>query len=327
MSVFAVIDELWEDFARGLPADLRADAAALSVSLRFTSSADPRWSRAFAHEITLGAPLLVAEGMPSVPAALVRDAARAHLLAMVEAFGTDRLLDGQLDLNPAIPRVIEAARAARDAALARVLPAAVSAGDLDLTYTRADHEMAAAMREEDAVFRGGEPASWPRYLRVARSKKRVARPASLSLAVAAGWDARRRRALSRLLDAVCVALQIDDDVIGWEADLYRGGAWAASLAAQVPFRSDPRDRKTVPVSARRLVSESGALLRMVQQSVRSFRAARRLAGALGLTRLAAWARAREAHAADLVNREAATPGIAGRAHDLAGWAKAAPHAP
>ncbi|APR79694.1 Hypothetical protein A7982_05041 [Minicystis rosea] len=320
MNAHGWVDELYADFVKTLPAALSETAAALPVVLQLAPSREIPWSEVFSHEVTLGAPRLAAEGMTGLPESAVRDASLAHLLAIIEAFGTDRILDGQVEPSPALEGVLEHARKARDEALARVL---ALAGDAERdAFARADADTAAAIRTEQAILRSGESVPWARYLAVARGKQRLGLPASLALARAAGWDARRRIALTRTLESVWIGLQLHDDVIDWESDLSRGGAWAASIAAHAPVRVDPRDRKTVPVSTRRLVLESGALTRMLHEAARSFRAARRRAEALGLTALAAWARDREVHLGDLAEREAESPGQTNRAHALSHWAKA-----
>lgn len=345
MSAQPWIDELYADFVRMLPDALAEPARELPMRLQLTPSRAVPWSEVFSHEVTLGAPRLVAEGMPGLPEGAVRDASLAHLLAIIEAFGTDRLLDGQVAPSAELEDILAHARRVRDEALARVLvghiggdpqtpapgghaggapqtPARGGAGSApDEVYARADAETADAIRTEQAILHSGESVPWARYLTVAHGKQRLGLPASLTLARAAGWDARRRAVLGKMLDAMWVGLQLHDDVVDWETDLARGGSWAASLAAHVPPRADPRDRKTVPVSARRLVFESGALARMLQQSARCFRAARRRAAALGLRTLEAWAQGREQHLGDLARAEATSPGQTNRAQALSHWAK------
>ncbi len=120
-------------------------------------------------------------------------------------------------------------------------------------YALAQRETLAAIAAEQRVFRSGEAVTFDRYLSVSHGKQRVGLPASLALARVAGWDARRTRALARLLDAVALGLQLHDDVLDWEDDLARGGAWATLLAAG----ASPRRGATVPVSPRRLVHGSG----------------------------------------------------------------------
>jgi hypothetical protein len=314
------LDALYAAFVATLPEALRDVGRSLAAILRLAPTSEVPWSEVFSNEITLGAPALVADGMPGLDADVIEHARLAHLLAIIEAFGTDRLLDGQIDAAPEIDAVLEHARRARDAALAEVVRLVADPGP-ELSYAGAEAETAAAIRAEHVVLRSGEAVGWTRYLSVSSGKQRLGLPASLALARVAGWDARRCRVLGRLLDAVWIGLQLHDDVVDWEDDLSRGGAWAASLAAQVPLRVDPRDRKTIPVSARRLVHESGALRRMLEQSTRSFRAARRRADALGLSRLAAWARERELHVGELARREVASPGHTNRAQALSIWAK------
>ena len=321
VSVPPGVDELYADFVRALPEDLRAAASALPFVLDLAPSPDVPWSQVFSHAITLGAPRLVAEAMPGLPESAVRDAERAHLLAIIEAFGTDRLLDGQVESSDELAGVLARARDARDEAIARVIALVGTERDPEIAFARADAETASAIRDEGAILRHGDAVTWSRYLAVSHGKQRLGLPASLALARAAGWDARRRRSLARLLDAVWLGLQLHDDVVDWESDLSRGGAWAASLAAHVAPRADPRDRKTIPVSARRLVLESGVLRRMLRASWRAFRAARRRAKALGLHELSAWALGREMLIDDLARREVESPGYTNRAHALSNWAR------
>jgi hypothetical protein len=262
--------------------------------------------------------------MPAVPRAVVDDATLAHALAVVEAFGTDRIEDGQVRRTPALEAVLAAIRDARDAALARVLGAGVGglADDAQLSYAVAGRRTLAAIRDERAALRSGEAVPWERYLDVAWRKQRVALPASLALARVAGWDARRTRTAARLLDAIGVGLQLSDDVVDWEEDLAHGGAWAALLAAYGPPGGlGPRDRQTIPVSVQRMVHVSGVLSHLLARSARQLRAARRRAEALGARRLAAWARAQEARMSDLSDREARSPGYATRARALSAWSK------
>jgi hypothetical protein len=307
------IDDLYAAFVATLPAELAAPAVALAETLGLAPSPDLPWSEVFAHEITLGAPRLVAEAMPSLPDALVRDAALAHLLAVIEAFGTDRIEDGQVPETTTLAAVLAHARRARDEAIARVEPAQ--------SYQLAERETLAAIHAEQALLRAGEGVPFARYLAIVHGKQRLGLPGSLALARAAGWDARRVRALERLLDAVSEALQLHDDVIDWEDDLGRGGAWAVALAAHVPGPVEARQDETHPIATKKRVHQSGMLARMLQLSARRFRAARRRAEALGACRLASWARERETSARALWLHEAESPGFANRAHALSAWAR------
>jgi len=303
-----LIDDLYGAFVATLPPSLVEPAGALAATLGLAPSPAVPWSQVFSHEVTLGAPRLVADAMPSLPEALVRDATLAHLLAIVEAFATDRVEDGQVAATPTLVALLEQVRRGRDAALERV------ASPSSPSYASAERETVAAIRAEQAALRSGEPVAFARYLAISNGKQRVGLPASLALAGAAGWDAPRARSLARMLDAVWVALQLHDDVIDWEDDLARGGAWATALAPAAPPLS-----VAAPVKER--VHRSGVLARMLAASTRRFRAARRRAEVLGAVRLAAWARDREAVLGDLARREAASPGFANRAHALSSWAK------
>jgi hypothetical protein len=324
VSALTRIDPLYAAFVATLPEALAGAARGLAVTLGLSPSRDVPWSGVFSHEITLGAPLLVAEALPELPAALVDDATLAHLLAVVEAFGTDRLEDGQVTATPALLDLLAHVRRARDAALSRVVAASSRHGHerpSEHAFQRADGETLAAISAERALIGNGEAVTFRRYLSISHGKQRVGLPASLALARAAGWDDRRTRVLGRLLDAVALGLQLHDDVIDWEDDLARGGAWAASLAALVPSRADAEARETMPVSIRLLVQQSGVLGRMLAAAQRSFRAARRRAEVLGAGRLARWAGEREALTGDLARHEADTPGFANRAHALSAWAR------
>jgi hypothetical protein len=296
------MDALFAAFVASLPAELAGEARGLAVTLGLAPSRAVPWSQVFSHEITLGAPGLVAEAMPDLPARAVEDASLAHLLAIVEAFATDRIEDRQVPETPALSALLAHVRESRNGALRRVVSGA--------TYAIAQQETLAAIAEEQRILRGGEGIDFARYLAVSHGKQRVGLPASLALASAAGWDDRRARVLARLLDAVWLGLQIHDDVVDWEEDLARGGAWATALAGgQDPTAVRPR------------VHASGVLARMLFASARCFRAARRRAGVLGARRLADWARQREAITSDLARRETTSPGYTNRAHALSAWAR------
>jgi hypothetical protein len=314
-----LVDALFAAFVASLPADLADQARGLAVTLGLAPSRAVPWSQVFSHEITLGAPGLVAEAMPRLTAAVtmgetpkppaqpaVEDASLAHLLAILEAFATDRIEDGQTPETPGLSALLGRVREARDAALCRVAGGAA-------TYAVAQQETLAAIAAEQRIFRGGERIDFAGYLSVSHGKQRVGLPASLALARAAAWDERRARVLARLLDAVWLGLQLHDDVVDWEDDLARGGAWATSLAGA----GAGQDRAAV----RQQVHASGVLARMLSASARCFRAARRRAGVLGARRLAEWARQRETITSDLARREAESPGYTHRAHALSAWAK------
>src|SRR4051812_41598699 len=191
MSGRPLADELFDAFAATLPAPLAAEARRLPHTLGLTPSPEIRWSEVFGHEVTLGATELWADAMPGVPGGDRRAAAMAHLLAVIEAFGTDRIEDDQIAPTAALLGVLEAARRARDAALARVAPEEIA------SMLGAHAKTRAAVAEERRILRGKRAVGFARYLEVSLDKQQLGVPASLALARAAGWDARRRRTLGR----------------------------------------------------------------------------------------------------------------------------------
>lgn len=319
MDGLAWVDELYAAFVGTLEPPLDDVARGLAHTLGLAPSREIGWAQVFGHEVTLAAPAMVAEAMPSLDSAAVRDAVMAHMLAVIDAFGTDRVEDGQVPPTRELLDVLERARAARDAAIGRAAP---GTQDPAIDYALAEQRTLAAIAEERAVFQAGDAVGFGRYLAVSLDKQQLGLPASVALAHAAKWDARRRKSLARALESVALGLQLYDDVVDWGDDLTRGGAWAAALAAQVTTHQPARDRRTVPLSVKRLVQASGVLPRMLRASARSFRAARRRAEALGVERLAGWARLREAHIGELALREAESPGFTERARALSSWQKA-----
>lgn len=354
------IDELYKAFCQTLPGMLHAEAQGLAYTLGLAPARDIPWSAVFSHGITLAAPALLAEAMPHVRGTTVQDALLAHMLAVIEAFGADRLEDGQVRQTWQLETLLAHMRRARDHAMRRLAP---SEGEAAVDFAVADEVVQEAMQDERRLLLGGAPADFACYQAVARGKQQVGIPASLALAQAAGWDRRLRGALARMLEAVWVGLQLHDDVMDWEEDWVRGRAWAFALArglrggAEIPAEAAaPADeasasstrrrpsttgagasaepepapaggppssaiRPAVPAPVRRLVLESGVLVRMLEQASRQFRQARRRAEAFGARRVASWAAAREAQTADLARCEAASPGYASRARALSAWAR------
>jgi hypothetical protein len=312
------VDELFEAFTRSLPESLGEEARSLAFTLGLAPSVAVPWSEVFSHEVTLAAPAMLTEAMPGVRGSVLQDAVLAHLLAVIEAFGTDRIEDGQVAPTPGLRALLASARRARDEAILRV---AVRPDDPVLEYVNADRETGIAIALERLLLVRALPVSFPRYLAISLGKQRLGIPASIAAAHAAGWDAKRRRVLGRTLEAAYLGLQLHDDVIDWEDDLRAGGAWALSLANEAaPHAVDAGDR-TAALDVRRHVYASGVLARMLRGSERFFRATRRRAAALGALRLASWAREREAHLRGLAEAEERTPGFANRAHALGPWAR------
>jgi hypothetical protein len=310
----ALVDAMYEAFAGSLPVELRDEARGLSFALGLAPSRDVPWSAVFRHAVTLGAPLLVADATPGLGGAVIHDAVMAHLLAVIAAFAADQSDGGAVTRSASLVAVLDHVRRARDAAIARVAIEDAQA------FADADDARAWALAEERRILLSGVAIDRSRYLAVALAKQRIRVPASIALARAAGWDPRRRQALARLLDGVWMGSQLHDDVVDWEDDFARGGAWAAALAGGAA--SLPRDADGV--SVRGAVLASGALASLLLASARSYAAARRRARALGATRLEAWAREREAALRELGRRERESPGFAGRSRALSAWARSGP---
>jgi hypothetical protein len=312
MSALADLDSLYEAFCGTLPTRLIEPGRTLAHTLGLAPAGVP-WAQVFGHEVTLTAPALIAEAMPSVPGAVVQQAVLAHMLAVIEAFGTDRLEDGQVARTAELEDVLSHARQVRDEALRRVAPAV---NDPRADPRWADDETLRSITLERTLLVGGGTAGFALYEAISRGKQSVGFPASIALAHAAGWGAREISALNQLLEAIWVGLQFHDDVIDWEDDHARSGAWAVALARETqpvagPFHPEPKQ----------LVFSSGVLARMLWKSRRKFRIASRLALALGARRLSAWAAGREHYTQGLARCEERHAGYAIRAHALGPWAR------
>jgi hypothetical protein len=114
---------------------------------------------------------------------------------------------------------------------------------------------------------------------------------------------------------VWLGLQLADDVVDWEDDVQRGGAWAVCLMrGHAPSTLRGKD------SIRSQVLQSGILAVMLKRALTHMRAARRRATALGAHRLASWAGGQESRLEGLTAAETKSAGYAVRAHALAAWA-------
>jgi len=319
MNHLELVDELYEVFVDTLYGPLVDAARGLAVTLRLAPSPKVPWSRVFGHEVTLAAPALIAEAMPHVAESVRRDAIFAHMLAVIEAFGTDRVEDGQVQATPELMSLLGQARRARDRAISRVCP---GVADPALDFGMADHKTAYAISAEHDVLRRGTAVTFETYERISLGKQSVGFPASIALAHAAGWGEARRSTLFRALASVWLGLQMHDDVVDWEDDYSRGGAWALSLArgTREGLGEELESKPPEAAAVRRTVHDARTLERMLERSRRHFRATKRRAMALGAGRLAEWGAEREARLTALVKAERASAGYAVRAHLLGPWA-------
>jgi hypothetical protein len=313
MNVHDLVDELYEVFADGIGGPLGESARDLPRALSLAPAAVP-WSRVFSHEVTLGAPALFAEAMPTLDRNLLREAMLAHVLSVVDAFGTDRIEDEQVTASPVIFAVLGRARLERDRALARLFAGRVRPSGCD--FRAADLVTAQALKSERSTLLSGRPADIDAYEAASIEKQRAGIIASLALAHAAGWAPLRCDSVQFTLESVALALQMHDDVVDWESDLQRGGAWAICLM-RGQGNSAEIDRR-MPI--RKQVHDSGILGVMLSRACIHMRRARRRATALGARRLAGWASGQERRLQSLAAAEIKSAGYAVRAGALAAWA-------
>ncbi len=310
----APVDSLYDAFCESVPQGLRKPARRLASTLGLAPCPDVPWSAVFNHEVTLAAPWLVAEAMPGVAHALVREATRAHLLAVVEAFATDRVEDGQVPATNELQSLRLALRAERDLALQRV----VSGAPMRVDYAMADRQTVHAIRRERQILEGETEVTLGMYEAVSVGKQSLGLPASLGLALAAGWEDRRLRTLERLLLSVWLGLQEHDDTTDWEDDARGCGAWVVCLARGAAPGELRLSRATPWETRKSAVHDTGALVMLLRRAERHFGQAARRAAVLGAHRLARWCRERARTVGSLAGNEAKHPGYVIRARALAG---------
>jgi hypothetical protein len=316
MNIHQLVDELYEAFADRLGEPLSASARDLSWALRLAPLPVP-WSRVFSHEVTLGAPALFAEAMAGVHSSQVRDAVLAHALAVIDAFGTDRIEDEQIIASPGTLAVLGQARRERDRAMTRLFG---RTPPRESDFSAIDTMTISAIRRERSLLQLGSPVELRAYERESLDKQCAGVIASVALARVAGWGERRCRTVRATLESVWLGLQLADDVVDWEDDLRRGGAWAVCLMRGMDLPPPSGERPTNGGRMRARVLQSGVLRMMLARARTHMRAARRRASLLRAHRLAAWAGSFEARLETLVAGETRSPGYAVRAHALAAWA-------
>jgi hypothetical protein len=309
MTILELVDDLYEAFADRVGPALSTSAKDLPRALRLAPAAIP-WSRVFPHEVTLGAPALFAESLAGVPYSLTRDAVLAHLFAVIDSHGTARVEDERIDASPHVFAVLGQARRERDKAMMRLYSRTPLA---DTDFRAADAMTIRALRRERAMLKSTYPVDFELYERTLMDKRCSATLASVALARIGGLGPRGCRAVRATVESISKALQIHEDVIGWEAELARGGAWTMCLmrgTTAPPYSGKHAKART---SARVEVLSSGVLERMLARAHVHMRAARRRASALGAKRLASWAAAQETRLASLVAAESDSAGYAARA--------------
>jgi hypothetical protein len=313
MNIPELVDALYSEFADSLGGKLAEHARDLPRALRLAPAANAPWSSVFSHEITLGAPALFAEAMPSLSVITVRHATTAHLLAVVEAFCVDRIEDGQVTATPEMLAVVESLRSARDRTWHAVGPGVE--GDSVVDPTAAHWVTTHAISTERALLTSRAEVDFRTYESVTLAKQSAGLVATVTLARAAGWSPRRRLAARRTLESIALGLQMHDDVVDWEDDQARGGSWLVALMRSAAAVSE----ETIAQRLRSRVLRSGVIGTLLRRARWHMGAAAARASVLGAVRLASWARSREKRLASLVEAESRSPGYALRAHSLSSW--------
>jgi hypothetical protein len=305
-----MVDETYAAFVAKLSPSLAPHARRLAHTLKLVPIEGVPWSRVFGHEVTLAAPALFAEAMPGIDAAALRDAVAAQTFAAIEAFGTDRIEDGQVAATPELRSVVAEVRRARDAAALRVCQGRKGA---DTDFLRAHERTLTAIATERRFFNEDRAVTFETYEQISLGKQSVGFPPTLALVLRAGWGTERTRAVHHALSSIWLGLQMPDDVVDWQDDLTRGGAWAYAIAKG----RDPRVARGEDLEMR--IAQSGVLPQILRRAAWHFQRLRGIASELGATRLARWAAEREAHTSALARSETENAGYASRAFQLIGW--------
>lgn len=306
------IDTLYDAFCSSLPSQMQALGRSLACELKLAPTPDIPWSGVFKHAVTLEAPRLLSPAMPGVDPRMIERGVLAHMLSVIEAFGADRLADGQIEDKPELRRLLELARQGRDEALFGI-------GSVDAVRMAldADRQTLDAIATERTLLTKGAAIDFATYESVSAGKQAVGLPASLALAKAAGLDPEKVDIVRSTLLCTWLGLQFRDDVVDWEEDAGRGGAWALLLAR----KEQPDDRPPSRIEElTQWVLRTGVLAEMLRLSAARFQTARVGAEMLGAEELTGWLRGREAEAFDLCERERNSPGYVRRARLLAPWA-------
>jgi hypothetical protein len=314
MTVHELVDDLYEDFVDRIGSALSASARDLPRVLRLVPIARP-WSEVFPHEITLGAPALFAETMKGVPSAFTRDAVLAHLLAVIASFGTARIEDERIDASPHVFAVLSQARRERDRAMMRLFSRTPLA---ETDYRAADSMTIRAVRRERSMLNSTYPVDFDLYEHTLLDKRCSSVLASVALARIGGLGVRRCRAVRATLESISLSLEIYDDVVDWDMDLNRGGAWAMCLLRGTIAPPDSGKHATRGNGARNEILGSGILEAMLARARMHMRSARRRAWAIRAHRLAAWAAIQETHLEAMIAAGVDGARFAARAHARSG---------
>jgi len=313
------IDALYAGFVSTLPPELLPLARVLPHALGLAPVEQATWSEVFSQAVTLEAPRLIAPAFPAVQPEQLRSAVLGHALSVIEAFGTDRIADGQVRASLELTTLLVALRRARDTILEGLAP---GFGEV---ARAADRETNEGILEENALLKRLGAATFEEYARISLAKQAVGFPASVALARATGAGERVEAMVRRALAGVWLGLQFEDDAIDWEDDWRRGGgAWAVSLARRrLEAVRDQRadERPTEPDLVRRRVHRMGILYSMLRAARHQYRTAWRYARLLQAGPLVRWTEQRLARLDTVIPLERRHAGYVVRAMKLAPWAK------
>lgn len=302
-----MLDELYHRCVKQLPPDLAGPALRLPELLEL-APAGVSWGDTFKHDITLAAPSYFEEPA-AIPQEQLELAITAHMLAVIEAFGYDRIADGQVETSQTLERILTELRVLRDDVAYHVDRDAPSA------FRAADRQSREAIMAEHDTLISATPVDVEAYLHCSLGKQAVGFPATLMLFGSRGMDDPRRALVEQALRGVWLGLQFRDDVLDWEEDWERGGAWAVCLARKLELPS--RIEAGCPAAdVRALVLDSGAMQIMLELSRIHFAKTLAAAEKLRAFRLADWARGQALELEELVHAERQHPGYAVRAHRL-----------
>jgi hypothetical protein len=227
MSAEFAIEELFERCTGGLDKSQRAWARALSRAIGVTGEPGQRRRELFANDALRELPAFFADAMPEVDTGLVRDAVTAHLLGLMASLAANQIRDGFPGEPPAaLVEVVNALRRARDFALEKVGP---GRHDPLFDYRLGEANAAAARIEEARLLRWGIDADFITYERLAVAEGFAMFPATMRLAMAAGWDGRRLDLVRQAIGGMVVGFRMVDDARSWKDRLTHGGTWAANL--------------------------------------------------------------------------------------------------
>ena len=309
----ADIDRHYEEGCGALPIEQRELARTLPFRLGLTPQPDIPWSEVFQHRVTLAAPALFAEAMPHADERSVRHATISHMFAVIEAFTTDRIQDEQVpDPEGALKRLAAGLRFVRDSRIQDLDADARSA------FAIADRDVRDAHAREQEILKARRGVPLHRYAKISLQKQAVGFPATMALARAERLDHGRRAVIREALSGIWLGLQYADDVLDWEDDYERGGAWAVCIARGLGAEQRAGDDFLTTRSA---VFASGALARMLGLAGESFHGTKTLAEQLGAVSLELWADAQHQRMVELEAGEREHPGYALRAHRLRHFAR------